>query len=110
VEVIGDPVRDALRALGSSLLDVPARDPEALKEAMSSVMPNDQASLDELPRRVANGTPDHRPGARADGMQIDVRDAGTALYIAVAPGGAWAETTQPDELITVDWDADGGLI
>jgi YD repeat-containing protein len=43
-------------------------------------------------------------------LRIECTDAGTGLYIAVDPDGVWAKTTRPDELITVDWDAQGRVI
>jgi YD repeat-containing protein len=43
-------------------------------------------------------------------VRIEITDAGTGLYLAVDPDGVWARTTRPDELITVDWDAQGRVI
>ena len=43
-------------------------------------------------------------------LRVEVTDQGTALYLAVDPDGLWARTTQPDTLITVDWDRQGRVI
>jgi YD repeat-containing protein len=43
-------------------------------------------------------------------LRIEITDAGTGLYVAVDPDGVPAKTTRPDELITVDWDAQGRVI
>jgi YD repeat-containing protein len=43
-------------------------------------------------------------------LRVEITDAGTGLYLAVDPDGVWAKTTRPDELITVDWDAQGRVI
>jgi YD repeat-containing protein len=42
-------------------------------------------------------------------LRIEITDDGTALYVSVDPSVAVAKTTQPDELITVDWDAQGNV-
>jgi YD repeat-containing protein len=43
-------------------------------------------------------------------LRIEITDEATALYIAVDPDGVLAKTTQPDELVTIDWDAQGRVI
>lgn len=43
-------------------------------------------------------------------LRVEITDDGTALYIAIDPDGKWAKTTQPDDLITIDWDAQGRVI
>lgn len=43
-------------------------------------------------------------------LRVEITDSGTALYLAVDPDGVWAKTTRPDDLITVDWDAQGRVI
>jgi len=43
-------------------------------------------------------------------LRIEITDKGTALYLAVDPDGVWAKTTRPDDLVTIDWDAQGRVI
>src|ERR1041385_6230560 len=43
-------------------------------------------------------------------LRVEITDEASALYIAVDPDGQWAKTTQPDDLITIDWDRQGRVI
>jgi uncharacterized protein YuzE len=43
-------------------------------------------------------------------LRVEITDDAAALYIAVDPDGLWAKTTQPDDLITIDWDRQGRVI
>jgi uncharacterized protein YuzE len=43
-------------------------------------------------------------------LRVEITDGGSALYVAVDPDGQWAKTTQPDDLITIDWDRQGRVI
>jgi YD repeat-containing protein len=43
-------------------------------------------------------------------LRIEITDEATALYIALDPDGVLAKTTEPDELVAVDWDAQGRVI
>jgi len=43
-------------------------------------------------------------------LRIEITDKGTALYLAADPDGVWAKTTRPDDLVTIDWDAQGRVI
>lgn len=43
-------------------------------------------------------------------LRVEITDEGSALYVAVDPDGQWAKTTQPDDLITIDWDRQGRVI
>lgn len=43
-------------------------------------------------------------------LRVEITDEGSALYLAVDPDGRWAKTTQPDDLITIDWDGQGRVI
>lgn len=43
-------------------------------------------------------------------LRIEITDKGTALYLAADPDGVWARTTRPDDLVTIDWDAQGRVI
>lgn len=43
-------------------------------------------------------------------LRVEITDGGTALYLAIDPDGIWAKTTRPDDLITIDWDAQGRVI
>jgi DNA-directed RNA polymerase specialized sigma24 family protein len=43
-------------------------------------------------------------------LRVEITDEGSALYVAVDPDGQWARTTQPDDLITIDWDRQGRVI
>jgi uncharacterized protein YuzE len=43
-------------------------------------------------------------------LRIEITDNGAGLYLAVDPDGLWAKTTQPDDLITIDWDRQGRVI
>ena len=43
-------------------------------------------------------------------LRIEITDQGKALYLATDPDGVWAKTTRPDDLVTLDWDAQGRVI
>jgi uncharacterized protein YuzE len=43
-------------------------------------------------------------------LRIEQYDGGEVLYIALDPDGVWAKSEFPDELITVDYNAQGGVI
>jgi len=43
-------------------------------------------------------------------LRVEITDEGSALYVAIDPDGQWAKTTQPDDLITIDWDSQGRVI
>jgi uncharacterized protein YuzE len=43
-------------------------------------------------------------------IRIEQYDGGEVLYIAFDPDGKWAKSEFPDELLTVDLNAQGGLI
>lgn len=44
-------------------------------------------------------------------LRVEVTDDGSALYIGVdLDDRHWAKTTQPDDLITVDWDLQGHVL
>ena len=43
-------------------------------------------------------------------LRVEITDERSALYIALDPDGKWAKTTQPDDLITIDWDRQGRVI
>lgn len=43
-------------------------------------------------------------------LRIEVLDDGGGLYIAVDPDGIWARSTELDETITADWDAQGRIL
>jgi YD repeat-containing protein len=49
------------------------------------------------------------PAAMKD-LRVEITDEGSALYVAVDADGQWAKTTQPDDLITIDWDGQGRVI
>jgi hypothetical protein len=40
----------------------------------------------------------------------DDSEAGTVVYVAIDPDGAWARSEFPDELMTLDYDEDDRLI
>lgn len=42
--------------------------------------------------------------------QVEQYDSGEVIYVAVDPAGAWARSEFPDELVTVDYDAEGKVI
>jgi uncharacterized protein YuzE len=43
-------------------------------------------------------------------VRIEQFDGGEVLYIALDPDGVWARSEFPDELVTVDFNAQGGVI
>lgn len=43
-------------------------------------------------------------------LRIEITDDGNGLYLAASPDGIWARTTEIDETITADWDAQGRLL
>lgn len=43
-------------------------------------------------------------------IRIEQYDGGEVLYIAFDPDGKWARSEFPDELLTVDYNAQGGVI
>ena len=43
-------------------------------------------------------------------IRIEQYDGGEVLYLALDPDGVWARSAFPDELVTVDYNAQGGLI
>jgi uncharacterized protein YuzE len=43
-------------------------------------------------------------------IRIEQFDGGEVLYIALDPDGIWAKSEFPDELLTVDFNAQGGII
>jgi uncharacterized protein YuzE len=43
-------------------------------------------------------------------IRIEQYDGGEVLYIALDPDGVWARSEFPDELVTVDYNAQGGVI
>jgi uncharacterized protein YuzE len=43
-------------------------------------------------------------------IRIEQYDGGEVLYIALDPDGVWAKSEFPDELLTVDYNAQGGII
>lgn len=43
-------------------------------------------------------------------IRIEQYDGGEVLYIAFDPDGKWAKSEFPDELLTVDYNAQGGII
>lgn len=43
-------------------------------------------------------------------IRLEQFDGGDVLYIALDPDGAWAKSEFPDELVTVDYNAQGGVI
>jgi uncharacterized protein YuzE len=43
-------------------------------------------------------------------IRIEQYDGGEVLYIALDPDGIWAKSEFPDELVTVDYNARGGII
>lgn len=43
-------------------------------------------------------------------IRIEQFDGGEVLYVAVDPDGVWASSDFPDELVTVDYNAQGKII
>jgi uncharacterized protein YuzE len=43
-------------------------------------------------------------------VRIEQYDGGEVLYIALDPDGVWAKSDFPDELVTIDYNAQGGVI
>jgi len=43
-------------------------------------------------------------------FRIEQYDGGDVLYVALDPDGAWAQSEFPNEQITLDFNAQGGLI
>ncbi len=43
-------------------------------------------------------------------IRIEQFDGGEVLYVALDPDGVWAKSDFPDELLTVDYNAQGGVI
>lgn len=43
-------------------------------------------------------------------IRIEQYDGGEVLYLALDPDGAWSHSEFPDELITLDYNSQGGLI
>jgi uncharacterized protein YuzE len=43
-------------------------------------------------------------------FRIEQFDGGEVLYIALDPDGIWAKSEFPDELVTIDYNAQGGVI
>jgi uncharacterized protein YuzE len=43
-------------------------------------------------------------------IRIEQYDGGEVLYVALDPDGVWARSEFPDELLTVDYNAQGGII
>jgi uncharacterized protein YuzE len=43
-------------------------------------------------------------------IRIEQYDGGEVLYIATDPDGIWAKSEFPDELVTIDYNAQGGII
>lgn len=43
-------------------------------------------------------------------IRIELYDGGEVLYIALDPDGVWAKSEFPDELVTLDYNAQGKLI
>lgn len=43
-------------------------------------------------------------------IRVEQFDGGEVLYIALDPDGIWARSDFPDELVTVDYNAQGGVI
>lgn len=43
-------------------------------------------------------------------IRIEQYDGGEVLYVALDPDGVWARSEFPDELVTVDYNAQGGII
>jgi uncharacterized protein YuzE len=43
-------------------------------------------------------------------IRIEQYDGGEVLYIALDPDGVWAKSEFPDDLITIDYNAQGGII
>lgn len=43
-------------------------------------------------------------------VRIEQYDGGEVLYVALDPDGAWARSEFPSELLTLDYNTQGGLI
>jgi uncharacterized protein YuzE len=43
-------------------------------------------------------------------IRIEQYDGGEVLYIALDPDGVWAKSEFPDDLVTIDYNAQGGII
>ena len=43
-------------------------------------------------------------------IRIEQYDGGEAIYLALDPDGVWASSDFPTELVTLDYNARGGLI
>lgn len=43
-------------------------------------------------------------------IRIEQYDGGDVLYVALDPDGVWARSEFPDELLTVDYNSQGGVI
>jgi hypothetical protein len=43
-------------------------------------------------------------------LRLEVMDGGNAIYVTADPDGLWARSTEIDETVTADWDAQGRLI
>lgn len=43
-------------------------------------------------------------------IRIEQYDGGEVLYVALDPDGVWAKSEFPDELVTIDYNAQGGII
>lgn len=43
-------------------------------------------------------------------IRIEQYDGGESLYVALDPDGAWARSEFPSEVVTLDYNAQGGLI
>ena len=43
-------------------------------------------------------------------IRIEQFDGGEVLYIALDPDGVWAKSAFPDDLVTIDYNAQGGVI
>jgi uncharacterized protein YuzE len=50
------------------------------------------------------------PYALAVSIRIEQFDGGEVLYVALDPDGVWAKSEFPDELLTIDYNAQGGII
>jgi Protein of unknown function (DUF2283) len=43
-------------------------------------------------------------------IRIEQYDGGDVIYVALDPDGAWAKSEFPSEMLTLDFNAQGGLI
>jgi uncharacterized protein YuzE len=50
------------------------------------------------------------PYDQAMSVRIEQFDGGEVLYVALDPDGVWARSEFPDELLTIDYNAQGSLI